>query len=180
MPPVTLPAQRAAVVGPSSRPAAGPSEPPPAPSPLTIALVALNVAALAIGPLALVRPVPASADDLPRLTALLAVLTVLGGAIAVTRAGVLTRVLVSALLAGSSATAAHVAAYTVLGTAGRSPAEFWSLGAAALAGTLVALWLTRTLQPGPAPSSAVLGGLAVANALAAAVLGVVFLGTGRA
>lgn len=178
MPPVTWSAQHAAVVVPSSRPAAGPIEPRPAPSPLTIALVALNVAALAIGPLVLVRPVPASADDLPRLTALLVVLTVLGGAMAVTQAGVLTRVMVSALLAGTAATAVHVAAYTVLGTAGRSPADFWSLGASAMAGALVALWLARTALSGPAPSSAVMGGLAVANVVAAAVLGVVFLGAG--
>lgn len=160
----------------------------PAPSLLTIALVSLNVAALAIGPLVLVRPVPASAEDLARLTGLVVVLTVLGAVFALTRAGVLARVVVSALLAGTAATAAHVAAYTVLGTAGRSPADFWSLGAAAVAGLVVALWLVRSILPGMpgssgrsgrsvrAPSPGVLGGLAVANGTAAAVLGAVFLG----
>jgi len=179
--PATSPVQRAAVVTPSRLPQAGESsERTAAPSLQAIALVALNVAALAIGPLALVRPVPAGAEDLARLTGLLGVLAVLGGVIALTRAGVVTRVLVSALLAGTAATAVHVAAYTVLGTAGRSPADFWSLGAAAVAGTVVAVWLGRTALAGQASPWVVLGGLATANAVAAAVLGAVFLGTGQA
>jgi hypothetical protein len=144
-----------------------------------ITLLALNVAALAFGPLLLVRPVPAGAEDLARLTALLVVLAVLGGAFVLTRAGVVSRVLVSALLAGTAATAVHVAAYTMLGTAGRSLADFWSLGAATAVGTLVALWLGRTALSGPAPAPVVLGGLCLANAVAGAALGAVFLGTGQ-
>lgn len=194
--PVTSPARPASVVTPSRQPDAAPTAGPtaelpaespaaptglrPVPSLPTIALVALNVAALAFGPLAPVRSVPAGAEDLTRLTGLLVALTVLGGAIALTQAGVVTRTLVSALLAGTAATAAHVAAYTVLGTAGRSPADFWSLGAAAVAGGVVALWLGRTALSRPVPSPVVLGALAVANALAAAVLGVAFLGAGGA
>jgi hypothetical protein len=182
--PATSPVRRAAVVMSPDRPQAGPAPAPaglrPAPSLSIVALVALNVAAIAVGPLVLVRPVPAGAEDLSRLTGLLVVLAVLGGVIALTRAGVVTRVLVSALLAGTAATAVHVAAYTVLGTAGRSAADFWSLGAAAVAGTVVAVWLGRTAVAGPASSPVVLGGLAAANAVAAAVLGAVFLGAGQA
>lgn len=147
-------------------------------SPAALALAAVNLAALAVGPLAFVRPVPAGAEDLARLTALLAVLAVLGAAFMLTRAGITARVLVSALLAGTAATAAHLAAYTVLGTAGRSAADFWSLGAAALAGAVVALGLARSALAGPAPAPAVLGGLAVANTVAGAALGAVFLGAG--
>jgi hypothetical protein len=182
--PAASPVRRSAVVMPSRRPQAGNTPAPaalrPAPSLSIVALVALNVAAIAVGPLVLVRPVPAGAEDLARLTGLLAALAVLGGAIALTRAGVVSRVLVSALLAGTAATAVHVAAYTALGTAGRSPADFWSLGAAAVAGTVVAVWLGRTAVSGPASSPVVLGGLAAANAVAAAVLGAVFLGAGQA
>jgi hypothetical protein len=178
--PATPPVQRSAAIMPSRLPQAGEASERtalrPAPSLQAIALVALSVAALAIGPLALVRPVPAGAEDLIRLTGLLAVLAVLGGAIALTRAGVVTRVLVSALLAGTAATAVHVAAYTVLGTAGRSPADFWSLGTAAVAGTVVAVWLGVTALAGQASSWGVLGALAAANTVAAAVLGAVFLG----
>jgi hypothetical protein len=182
--PATSPVRRSAVAMPSRRPQAGASPAPPAlhpaPSLSTLALVALNVAAMAVGPLVLVRPVPAGTEDLTRLTCLLVVLAVLGAVIALTRAGVVTRVLVSALLAGAAATAVHVAAYTVLGTAGRSAADFWSLGAAAVAGTVVAVWLGRTAVSGTASSPVVLGGLAAANAVAAAVLGAVFLGAGQA
>lgn len=172
--PATSPSQPAADVGPSRQPGAG-----PAPAPVIITLLALNVAALAFGPLALVRPVPAGAEDLARLTGLLVVLTVLGGAFGLTRAGVVSRVLVSALLAGTAATAGHVAAYTMLGTAGRSLADFWSLGAAAAVGTLVAVWLGRTALSGPVPAPVVLGGLAMANAAAGSALGAIFLGGGQ-
>lgn len=185
--PATSPSQPAADVGPSRQPGAGPApEAPaalgaaePAPAPVSITLLALNVAALAFGPLALVRPVPAGAEDLARLTGLLVVLTVLGGAFGLTRAGVVARVLVSALLAGTAATAGHVAAYTMLGTAGRSLADFWSLGAAAAVGTLVAVWLGRTALSGPVPAPVVLGGLAMANAAAGSALGAIFLGGGQ-
>jgi hypothetical protein len=178
--PATSTARPASVGVPARRPVTAPVTLRPAPSLPTVTLVALNVSALALGPLALVRPVPAGADDLTRLTGFLIVLTVLGGAMVLTRAGVVTRVLVSALLAGAAATAAHVAAYTLLGTAGRSPADFWSLGAAAVAGIVVALWLARTALSGRVPVPVVLGGLAAANAVAAAALGAIFLGAGLA
>jgi hypothetical protein len=185
--PATSPARPAAGVGPShlaADEAAGAdpealNAPKSAPTPVGVTLLALNIAALCFGPLVLVRPVPAGAEDLARLTGLLVVLAVLGAAFVLTRAGVVSRVLVSALLAGAAATAVHVAAYTVLGTAGRSPAGFWSLGAATVVGTGVALWLGRTALSGPAPVPVVLGGLAVANAVAAAALGAVFLGAGQ-
>ncbi|MEV4902456.1 hypothetical protein AB0K08_14085 [Citricoccus sp. NPDC055426] len=140
-----------------------------------LALGALNVGSLLLGPLALVQPFPAQEVELARLAGLLLILTSLNAVLAFAHAGTVARVTATGLLWGTVATGLHVASYTLLGTAGRaSPAHgalILALGVAAAAG----FWLLRSLVKN-GRRAAVLGGISVVNPLAAVAMGTVFLG----
>lgn len=141
-----------------------------------LALGALNVGSLLLGPLALVQPFPAQEVELARLAGLLLLLTFLNAVLAFVHAGTVARVAATGLLWGTVATGLHVASYTLMGMAGRaSPAHgalLLAVGLAAAAG----LWLLRSMVKN-GRTTAVLGGLSVVNPLAAVVMGSVFLGT---
>lgn len=141
-----------------------------------LALGALNVGSLLLGPLALVQPFPAQEAELAQLAGLVLILTVLNAVLAFAHAGPVARVASAGLLWGTVATGLHVASYSLLGTAGRtSPAHgalILALGVAAVAG----IWLLRSLMK-EGQTANVLGGISVVNPLAAVVMGGIFLGS---
>lgn len=141
-----------------------------------LALGALNVGSLLLGPLALVQPFPAQEVELARLAGLLLVLTFLNAVLAFAHAGTVARVAATGLLWGTVATGLHVASYTLMGTAGQASAAHGALILALGLATAAGLWLLRSMVKN-AQTAAILGGISVVNPLAAVAMGTVFLGT---